>query len=170
MPEELKLKLENLNVRVQSTDNIKLQNFINDVLKIPYNSKKSRIDELYDDSHKETYIKNIYDKLDNKLFGLENAKNSILSYFCLKLNNPSVINRKFLCLCGPPGVGKTSIVQALSDAIDIPYSYISMANINDTSILLGHSYTFEGNKSIFKRSLSHCKYRRIFRKRKKNYC
>jgi ATP-dependent Lon protease len=145
IPDKLKLKLENLNIRAQATSSVKLQNYINDILKIPYNNKKSIIDELNNDESKKMYIQNIYNKLNDKLFGLQNVKNSILSYFCLKLNNPTVTNKKFLCLCGPPGVGKTSIVQALSEAIDIPYSYISMANVNDSSILLGHSYTFEGS-------------------------
>lgn len=143
MPSELKLKLENLNIRVQTSTSNKLQNFINDILKIPYNRKKTHINNLDDEKSKQEYIKNIYKKLNDKLYGLDVVKNSILSYFCLKLNNPEAKNKKFLCLCGPPGVGKTSIVQALSQAIDIPYSYISMANINEPSILLGHSYTFE---------------------------
>jgi ATP-dependent Lon protease len=149
MPDELKLKLENLNMVAQTSSSNKLQNFINDVLKIPYNIKETTIDilnkNLDNEECKKIFIKNIYEKLNNKLFGLNNVKNSILSYFCLKLNNPNIKNKKFLCLCGPPGVGKTSIVHALSEAIDIPHSYISMANINESSILLGHSYTFEGS-------------------------
>lgn len=143
MPSELKLKLENLNIRVQTSTSNKLQNFINDILKIPYNKKNTHRNNLDNEKSKQEYIKNIYKKLNDKLYGLDVVKNSILSYFCLKLNNPEAKNKKFLCLCGPPGVGKTSIVQALSQAIDIPYSYISMANINEPSILLGHSYTFE---------------------------
>ena len=54
-------------------------------------------------------------------------------------------NSKYLCLCGPAGVGKTSIVHAISEAIQIPYSYLSLANIDTPSTLIGHDYTYEGS-------------------------
>jgi ATP-dependent Lon protease len=146
MPNDLRKRLNGFGMRLHSNSSSKLQNFVNDVLKLPYNKKTSILDEIKDDDEsKKIFIKSIYEKLNDKLFGLENVKNSILSYFCLKLNNSQSINKKYLCLCGPPGVGKTSIVQSLSESINIPHSYISMANINDSSILLGHSYTFEGS-------------------------
>ena len=52
MPSELKLKLENLNIRVQTSTSNKLQNFINDILKIPYNRKKTHINNLDDEKSK----------------------------------------------------------------------------------------------------------------------
>lgn len=146
MPDYLKKKLLNMSNKLSSSNSNKLQNYIEDILKIPYNKKICEIDRIkQDDDSKKQFIKNIYNKLNEKLFGLDHIKNSILSYFCLKLNNPESTNKKYLCLCGPPGVGKTSIAQYLAEAIDIPHSYISMSNVDESSVLLGHSYTFDGS-------------------------
>ena len=87
-----------------------------------------------------------YEKLNADLFGLEETKDSIVSWICQKINNPSEASGKFLCLCGPAGVGKTSIIHSISEALDIPYSYISLANIDEPGSLIGHGYTYEGSQ------------------------
>ena len=74
------------------------------------------------------FFQSIYKTLDTKLFGLTEVKDSIISWICQRINNPSISNSnsKYLCLCGPAGVGKTSIVHAISEAIRIPYSYLCL--------------------------------------------
>jgi ATP-dependent Lon protease len=123
--------------------------FLNNVIRLPYNKIDNSIDLIskpsitHDDKVK--FIKNIYEELNNNLFGLDEVKDSIVSFICQKINNPDLPNNKFLCLCGPAGVGKTTIIHIVSNALKIPYSYISMANIDESSILIGHSYTYEGS-------------------------
>jgi len=149
MPENLKIKLQEIYFRTLITDDNKLTMFLNNVLRLPYNKVDNSIDLIskpniiHDDKVK--FIKNIYDELNNNLYGLDEVKDSIISFICQKINNPDLPNNKFLCLCGPAGVGKTSIVHTVSNALKIPYSYISMANIDESSILIGHSYTYEGS-------------------------
>jgi ATP-dependent Lon protease len=149
MPENLKIKLQEIYFRTLITDDNKLTMFLNNVLRLPYNKVDNSIDLIskpniiHDDKIK--FIKNIYEELNNNLFGLDEVKDSIVSFICQKINNPDLPNNKFLCLCGPAGVGKTSIVHTVSNALKIPYSYISMANIDESSILIGHSYTYEGS-------------------------
>jgi len=149
MPDNLKTKLQEIYFRTLITDDNKLTMFLNNVLRLPYNKVDNSIDLIskeniiHDDKVK--FIKNIYEELNNNLFGLDEVKDSIVSFICQKINNPDLPNNKFLCLCGPAGVGKTSIVHTVSNALKIPYSYISMANIDESSILIGHSYTYEGS-------------------------
>jgi ATP-dependent Lon protease len=149
MPENLKTKLQEIYFRTLITDDNKLTMFLNNVLRLPYHKVDNSIDLIsgsniiHDD--KVNFIKNIYEELNASLFGLDEVKDSIVSFICQKINNPDLPNNKFLCLCGPAGVGKTSIVHTVSNALKIPYSYISMANIDESSILIGHSYTYEGS-------------------------
>jgi ATP-dependent Lon protease len=149
MPNNFKTKLQEIYFRTLITDDNKLTMFLNNVLRLPYNKVDNSIDLIskpniiHDDKVK--FIKNIYQELNNNLFGLDEVKDSIVSFICQKINNPDLPNNKFLCLCGPAGVGKTSIVHTVSNALKIPYSYISMANIDESSILIGHSYTYEGS-------------------------
>ena len=149
MPDNLKTKLQEIYFRTLITDDNKLTMFLNNVLRLPYNKVDNSIDLIskpniiHDD--KVIFIKNIYEELNANLFGLDEVKDSIVSFICQKINNPDLPNNKFLCLCGPAGVGKTSIVHTVSNALKIPYSYISMANIDESSILIGHSYTYEGS-------------------------
>jgi ATP-dependent Lon protease len=149
MPDNLKTKLQEIYFRTLITDDNKLTMFLNNVLRLPYHKVDNSIDLIskpniiHDDKVK--FINNIYEELNSNLFGLDEVKDSIVSFICQKINNPELPNNKFLCLCGPAGVGKTSIVHTVSNALKIPYSYISMANIDESSILIGHSYTYEGS-------------------------
>jgi len=149
MPDNLKLKLQEIYFRTLITDDNKLTMFLNNVIRLPYNKVDNSIDLISKPSiiheDKVKFIKNIYEELNANLFGLDEVKDSIVSFICQKINNPDLPNNKFLCLCGPAGVGKTSIVHTVSNALKIPYSYISMANIDESSILIGHSYTYEGS-------------------------
>ncbi len=149
MPEKLKSKLEDMYYRIISGEESKLTNFVHNVLRLPYHRVDNILDKI---SLAETpremqieFIKSIYKTLDENLFGLSEVKDSIVSYICQRINNPDIKNAKYLCLCGPAGVGKTSIVHAISEALKIPYSYISLANVDVPSTLIGHDYTYEGS-------------------------
>lgn len=149
MPTVLKEKLEDLYFRIIGGDENKLTNLVNNIIRLPYHKVQNPLDTISDNgvSHEEQvqFINQIYKKLDENLFGLTEVKDSILSYICQKINNPTISTSKYLCLCGPAGVGKTSIVHAISEALNIPYSYISLANIDTPSTLIGHDYTYEGS-------------------------
>ncbi len=149
MPSNLKVKLEDFYYRIITGDENKLTNYVHNVIKLPYHKIPNILDKI---SEPETpreeqiqFIKSIYKTLDENLFGLGEVKDSIVSYICQRINNPEVSTSKYLCLCGPAGVGKTSIVHAISEALKIPYSYISLANIDVSSTLIGHDYTYEGS-------------------------
>ena len=150
MPENFKNKLEGIYYRVIGGDQPKLHNFLNNLLKLPYEKKQNILDSMAlgttPKEEKIKFIKKLYTKLDEDLYGMSETKDSIISWICQKINNPSHKSSKYLCLCGSAGVGKTSIVHSISESLGIPYSYISLANVDETGTLIGHGYTYEGSQ------------------------
>ena len=150
MPPNLKTKLEDIYYRVIGGDQPKLHNLLNNLLKLPYEKKPNILDLMASDTtlkdEKIQFIKKLYAKLDEDLYGMEETKDSIISWICQKINNPSYNSSKYLCLCGSAGVGKTSIVHSISESLGIPYSYISLANVDEPGSLIGHGYTYEGSQ------------------------
>ncbi len=149
MPPILKSKLEEMYWRIITGEESKLTNLVNNIIRLPYHSVPNILDTISSPqvSREEQveFIQSVYKTLDANLFGLSEVKDSIISYICQRINNPEVSSNKYLCLCGPAGVGKTSIVHAISSALKIPYSYLSLANIDVPSTLIGHDYTYEGS-------------------------
>ena len=84
--------------------------------------------------------------MDKCIYGQNKAKNSILEIVAKWITNPKS-KGNIIGLCGPPGVGKTSLIkQGLSKALDIPFSFISLGGSTNASILEGFDYTYEGSK------------------------
>lgn len=150
IPDNLKTKLEDIYYRVIGGDQQKLHNMLNNLLKLPFEPKPNILNQMSKSNiqkeEKVKFIKELYAKLDADLYGMEETKDSIISWICQKISNPDKKTSKYLCLCGSAGVGKTSIVHSISECLKIPYSYISLANIDEPSSLIGHGYTYEGSQ------------------------
>jgi ATP-dependent Lon protease len=123
----------------------KYKNWMDTLLSVPFgeyidpgvnlNSNKEEIG---------SYIKQIKTTLNSRLSFLEKPKDQIINIVTQSIRNPNAgINA--IGLWGSKGLGKTSIVKSISEALNRPYRSISLGGESDSSVLTGHGFTYVGS-------------------------
>ena len=154
--DELKNKFTQM-LKSSNIDDKRLEWF-DTLTKIPFGEySKYNVDVNNIEMTKE-YIKNIFNNLNNSVWGMYDIKEEILNYVAQCITQPDSKPR-VLALCGQPGIGKTKIVRdGISKSLERPMRCFSMGGIKDSSTFHGFDYTYVGSKyGAIVQSLIDCK-------------
>ena len=110
-----------------------VRNYIDWLLNIPWNTYTKDNDDL----------KDIEKKLDETHSGLKEIKERFIEYIAVRKKSNN-LRSPIICLVGPPGVGKTSIVSSVANALNRNFVKISVGGMNDEAEIVGHRRTYLG--------------------------
>ena len=139
VPKEVKTKLEAelkklTKMQPFSAESSVTRNYIEAVLDLPWNNTTKDILDL----NKASEI------LERYHYGLKDAKEKVLDYLAVKTLNPSM-NGVILCLAGPPGIGKTSLVKSIAESMGRKFVRVSLGGVRDEAEIRGHRRTYVGS-------------------------
>jgi ATP-dependent Lon protease len=138
---EIKKQLDRLaRIHPDSADATVLQGYLEWVFDMPFGKySKGNLD-----------VGKVAQELEKDHYSLKKPKERIVEYFSVKElaqlrgkkdeENKGVI----LCFAGPPGVGKTSLANSISKALDRPLVRIALGGLEDVNELRGHRRTYVG--------------------------
>lgn len=86
--------------------------------------------------------KKFYEQLNKTHYGLDSVKERIAQSFYISAVTGKSLSSNRILLVGPPGIGKTSIVESIAKACSAKYAKISLNGVSDDSVIKGHSSTY----------------------------
>lgn len=109
------------------------RNYIDCLLHLPWNkTTKDRED-----------FTQVRKSLDASHYGLESVKNRIIEYLAVKKYSKN-LSGPIICLVGPPGTGKTTLIQSIAKSIQRNFVKISVGGVDDEAEIIGHRKSYLG--------------------------
>ena len=139
IPKEVREKLEAeikklTKMQPFSAESSVIRNYIEAVLDLPWSNETKDVLNL----------KKASEILERDHYGLKDAKEKVLDYLAVKTLNPSM-NGAILCLSGPPGIGKTSLVKSIAESMGRKFVRVSLGGVRDEAEIRGHRRTYVGS-------------------------
>jgi ATP-dependent Lon protease len=131
--------IQNQDERDRHKASIKLKWLLN----LPYDKVSSLTFDIDDKSKIQEYCDSVYTNLSSSIYGMNEIKEKLLIHINNRIHHKKTMS--ILALKGMPGVGKTRIIQSLSEATGIPYAKISLGGVSDTTLLFGHNQVWENS-------------------------
>ncbi|MGL5542918.1 MAG: endopeptidase La, partial [Fusobacteriaceae bacterium] len=110
------------------------RNYIETIVSLPLNKETKDVLD----------IRKAEETLDRDHYGLKEIKEKILDYLAVKELNPNM-KGGILCLSGPPGVGKTSLVKSIAESMGRKFVRVSLGGVRDEAEIRGHRRTYIGS-------------------------
>jgi len=123
----------------------KLKSYVEGLMQIPFGKYQHLpITKLNSPSEITDYMLKCSGILDSAVYSHPKAKSQILQIVGKWISNPQSKGSVF-SIMGPMGNGKTTLVkEGIAKMINRPFEFISLGGATDSSLLDGHSYTYEG--------------------------
>jgi len=125
-----KLKMMNQ----MSAESSVVRNYLDTLLSMPWGKQTKTVIDI---NKTETI-------LDRDHYGLKKVKERIVEYLSV-LKRSRKIKGPILCFIGPPGVGKTSLVKSIAEAMGRKYCKFALGGVRDEAEIRGHRKTYLGS-------------------------
>ena len=138
-PERIKEKLLSEIERYNATSEMSpdagiIRNYIEYLLNVPW----------YIETKDEKDLLKIEKKLNDTHYGMKKSKERVIEYIAVK-SIANEVSSPIICLVGPPGVGKTTFAESISQALNRNFVKISLGGMSDSAELVGHRRAYIGS-------------------------